>query len=297
MEARVAEKSLHHTSYVLYIAVDDLIPAGGGIAAGLDEFAAALDHKGIPAVWLTNRTRLQMDEPRRKLAHIHPFIAEDGCGVFLPEDYFHLRPQATTARPRGLTTVRLGRFTCLPVAQQQPAASEALENLSVETGVTVVPLRGLPPRELAQNLNLPTREAELARQRDFDELFFFAGASQKDIESFQSAGTRQNLQLRQRGVLWSLAIGANVRRCVSELSKLYDRALRSHARSIAIATHGQEKALFAACDRVILLTDKVKDLPEPPGPQPAAQPHRVMELPLKSPDVWEQILATLSLRR
>ncbi len=297
MEARVAEKSLHHTSYVLYIAVDDLIPAGGGIAAGLDEFAAALDHKGIPAVWLTSRTRLQMDEPRRKLAHTHPFIAEDGCGIFLPEDYFHLRPQATTARPRGLATIRLGRFTCLPVAEQQPAASEALEALSAETGVSVVPLRALPPRELAQNLNLPTREAELARQRDFDEFFFFAGASQQEIEDFHAAGNRENLQFRQRGVLWSLAIGANVRRCVSELSKLYDRALRSHARSVAIATPGQEKTLFAACDRAILLADRSKNPPGSSQPQPHTQAHRVMELPANSPDIWEQILATLSARR
>ncbi|MHB8499412.1 MAG: hypothetical protein ACYDCG_05440 [Candidatus Acidiferrales bacterium] len=288
---------MHQTSYILYIAVDDLIPARGNIAPGLDEFAATLDHTGIPAVWLTSRTRLQMDEPRRKLAHTHPFIAEDGCGIFLPEDYFHLRPQASTSQPRGIATVRLGRFTCLPVAEQQPAASDALEALSAETGVSVVPLRSLPPRELAQNLALPSREADLARQRDFDELFFFAGASAQDIEDFQSAGKRRNVQLRQRGVLWSLSIGANVRRCISELSKLYDRALRSHARSFAIATPGQEGALFAACDRAILLTENAKDQPDNALGHASPPAHRVMELPRKSPNVWEQVLAALSARR
>jgi predicted mannosyl-3-phosphoglycerate phosphatase (HAD superfamily) len=290
---------LHQTSSVLYIAIDDLIPVRGAVAEGFDEFAAALDHRGIPAVWLTSRARLQMDEPRRKLAHTHPFIAEDGCGVFLPEDYFHLRPQATTTRPRGLATVRLGRFTCLPVAEQQPAASEVLESLSAETGVSVVPLRTLPPRELAQNMGLSPREAELARQRDFDELFFFVGASQDDIEIFQQAVavSRRNFQLRQRGVFWSLALGANVPRCVSELSKLYDRALRSHARSVAIATPGQEKSVFAACDRAILLTDKPMNQHGAFQLQPSHQARRVMELPLKSSDVWEQVLAALSDRR
>jgi len=292
MEARIAESRLHHTSYILYIAVDDIIPARGSPVPGLDEFAAALDHNGIPAVWLTCRTRLQLDEPRRKLAHTHPFIAEDGCGVFLPEDYFHLRAQASTAQPRGIATVRLGRFTCLPVAEQQPAASETLEILAEETGVSVVPLRSLSSRELAQNLDLPPREADLARQRDFDELFFFAGASAQDVQNFQSAGSRGNIQLRQRGVLWSLAIGANVRRCIRELSTLYDRALRSHARSIAIATPGQERGLFSACDRVILLTDNTKSHAERAIAQAGRQNHRVMELPLKSSDVWEQILAT-----
>lgn len=297
MEPGIAENCLHQTSYILYIAIDDLIPVHGHIVPGLDEFAATLDHRGIPSVWLTSRTRLQMDEPRRKLAHTHPFISEDGCGVFLPEDYFHLRPQASTSHPRGKATVRLGRFTCLPVAEQQPAASDALETLSAETCVSVVPLRSLPPRELAQNLALPPREADLARQRDFDELFFFAGASPQDIENFQSAGSRQNIQLRERGVLWSLSIGASVRQCISELSQLYDRALRSHARSFAIATPGQEQALFAACDRAILLTDNATDHPDTTLGEGSAQAHRVMELPLKSPDVWEQTLAALSARR
>jgi mannosyl-3-phosphoglycerate phosphatase len=297
MEAHIAENGLHQTSFILYIAIDDLIPARGKSIPGLDEFTAALDHRGIPAVWLTSRTRLQLDEPRRKLAHTHPFIAEDGCGVFLPEDYFHLRPHASTSQPRGIPTVRLGRFTCLPVAEQQPAASEALESLAEETGVSVVSLRSLPPRELAQNANLPLREAELARQRDFDELFFFAGASEQDIENFQAAGRSRNIQLRQRGVLWSLAISANVRRCVGELSRLYDRALRSHARTVGIATPGQQAALFTACDRAILLTDKNED-PSAVSPAQVTVPSgRVMELPLRAADTWEQVLASLLSKR
>jgi mannosyl-3-phosphoglycerate phosphatase len=297
MEARTAETRLHQTSFILYIAIDDLLPATGKAVPGLDEFAAALDHRGIPTVWLTSRTRLQMDAPRRKLAHTHPFIAEDGCGVFLPEGYFHLRPQTNSPRPRDTPTVRLGRFTCLPIAEQQPAAAEALETLTAETGVSVVALRSLPPRELAQNTNLPLREAELARQRDFDEFFFFAGASPHDIENFQVAGRNQNVQLRQRGILWSLSIGASVRRCVSELSKLYDRALRSHARTIGIATPGQETALFAACDRAILLTDTSDTPPEFPEARVSAQARRVMELPLSATDTWEQVLGNLAPRR
>jgi mannosyl-3-phosphoglycerate phosphatase len=297
MEPQITENGLHHTSFILYIAIDDLIPACGKSIPGLDEFTAALDHRGIPAVWLTSRTRLQLDEPRRKLAHTHPFIAEDGCGVFLPEDYFHLRPHASTSQPRGIPTVRLGRFTCLPVAEVQPAASEALESLAEETGVSVVSLRSLAPRELAQNANLPLREAELARQRDFDELFFFAGASEQDIENFQAVGRSQNIQLRQRGVLWSLAIGANVRRCVGELSKLYDRALRSHARTIGIATPGQQAALFTACDRAILLTDKNEDSSAVSPSQVTVPSGRVMELPLRAADTWEQVLASLLSKR
>jgi predicted mannosyl-3-phosphoglycerate phosphatase (HAD superfamily) len=212
---------LRQTSAVVFCAIDSILPVRGKSLAGFEEFGAKLDHTGLPIVWVTSRSRAQMDEPRRRFGHQHPFIGEDGCGVYLPEDYFHLRPAKT---------IRMGRFTCIPVAETEPAASEALESLSEETGVSVVPLRSLAPRELEQNTGLPTREAELARQRDFDELFFFAGASQADIGRFVAEASQRKIVLRQHGMLWSLAVGASLGQCIRELAKLFERALRSHQR-------------------------------------------------------------------
>jgi len=236
-----------------------------------------------------------MDDPRRKIGHTHPFIAEGGSGVYLPEGYFHLRP--------GKETVRLGRFTCIPIAEAQPAAAEALEDISEKTCVPVVPLRSLSPRELAQNSGLPQREAELARQRDFDELFFFAGASDKDIQRFQSECQRRKLQLRQHGVLWSLAVGASLPRCIRDLSQLYDRALRSHATRVGVATADRSKDISAACDRTFLLTEKTpekmteKTVNE--NTNTLDQPHRgsIRSIPLHSPDLWERLLEALTARR
>jgi hypothetical protein len=280
---------LRQTSNVLYIAIDALIPLQGKGAPGLDEFTAALDHAGIPAVWLTNRSRLQFDDARRKYAHTHPFVVEDGCCVCLPEDYFHLRPDSSTAHPRGSKTVRLGRFTCLPVAEALPAASEALETLSEETGVPVVTLRSLSPRELVQNSGLPLREAELARQRDFDELFFFAGAAEKDIARFLAEAKNRHLQLRQQGVLWSLAIGANTQHCIRDLSKLFDRALRYHAQTVGIATPEFAPGLFPFCERSILLTTK-KSVEE----AEALAAQNVRRLSLQAEGVWDEILSIAS---
>jgi predicted mannosyl-3-phosphoglycerate phosphatase (HAD superfamily) len=280
---------LRQTSSVLYIAVDELIPLKGKSHAGLDEFTASLDHEGIPAVWLTSRSRLQFDEARRKHAHTHPFITEDGCAVFLPEDYFHLRPASDASSTKKAATVRLGRFTCLPIAQALPGAAEALQTLSQDTSVPIVTLRSLSPRELAQNTGLPQKEAELARQRDFDDIFFFAGAADEEIERFLAAGRNLGLQFRRHGVLWSAAIGPSVQRCIRELAKLYDRALRYHAHTLGIATPGLAAGLFPFCDRTILLTDRKsevasQDMPHSPHPR---------SLPLLAPDVWPRLLAAI----
>ena len=278
---------MRHTTNILYIAVDSLIPDRGRSVPGLDEFTATLDHEGIPAVWLTSRSRLQFDEPRRKHAHTHPFIAEDGCAVYLPEDYFHLRPESIASKEQKVSTVRLGRFTCIPMAQASPAATDALETLSEDTGVPVVTLRSLSPRELVQNTGLPQREAELSRQRDFDEVFFFAGVSDVDITRFLNEGRSRKLQFRQHGVFWSVALGASVQRCIRELSKLYDRALRYHAHPVGIATPDQAPALFPLCERTILLggSSSHDDSSSTQSDTPRAR-----QLVLHAPDVWERVL-------
>lgn len=278
---------MRQTPSVLYIAVDALIPEGGKSIAGFDEFTAALDHRGIPAVWFTSRSRLQFDEPRRKLGHAHPFVAEDGCGVYLPEDYFHLRPDSAGSHTGKSATLRLGRFTCVPIAEPLPAACDALEALSQELEVPIVTLRELSVRELAQNTGLPPREAELARQRDFDELFFFAGASQGQIEQFLAESRKRKMEFRQRGVLWSAAVGASIQRCVAALTRLYDRALRYHAPSVALATTDTAPRLFPFCDRSILLTAR--------GPETAEgrRVPRIREIALDSREVWEEVVESV----
>jgi len=281
---------LRQTSSVLYIAVDTLIPFRGSSLHGLDEFTAALDYEGIPAVWLTSRSRLQFDDPRRKHGHTHPFIAEDGCAVYLPEGYFHLRPSSDSSRTKKAATVRLGRFTCIPIAEALPVATEALQTLSQDTGVPVVTLRSLLPRELAQNTGLPQREAELARQRDFDDVFFFAGASDGEVTRFLAEGRARNLQFHQHGVLWSAAIGRSVQRCVRELAKLYDRALRYHAHTVGVATVDLAAGLFPFCERTILLNGAKSE--EASHDQAGTSHTRC--LPLHAPDFWEQLLAAIA---
>jgi predicted mannosyl-3-phosphoglycerate phosphatase (HAD superfamily) len=256
----------------------------GKMAPGFDDFIAALEHAAIPIVLVTTRTRLLIDDPRRKLGHTHPFIAEGGCGVYLPEGYFHLRPPKT---------LRLGRFTCLPVAEPLPAAAEALEELSAETGVSVVPLRSLSPRELVQNTGLPAPQADLMRHRDFDEIFFFAGATEDEVKRFVLESEERHWQLRQQGALWSLAVGASLKQCVRELSKLYARALRSQPKLVGIARESDGSELLAACDRGFVLVGHDGSDDDSTSKRERL-PARFREIPLGPVEPWEQILEAVS---
>lgn len=254
---------------VVYCSTDNLITTTNKPLTSFTDFLEGLGEANIPVVPVTGRSRLQFDATIRKFGFGHPFLAEGGCGVFLPEDYFHLRP------PR---SVRLGRFTCIPVASPQPSAAEMLDEVAEETGIEAVALRELSPRELSQNTGLPQRDAELLRQRDFDELFFFAGASDADIERFRQAATKHKAQVRPRGGLWSLAVGANLASCVRDLSELYQRSFRASPHSIGIATAEEAAELFPACDRCLLLAGRDASAADPGIKRKT--------LPLFSADTW-----------
>lgn len=283
---------MRSSTTIVFCAIDDLISLTGKPLTGFPQFLDSLAESSVPCVWVTSRTRSQLDATLRKLGQSEPFIAEGGSGVYLPEDYFHLRPATTT---------RLGRFTCIPIASPQPAAAEALDLLAEETGISVVSLRALSPRELSQNTGLPQREAELLRLRDFDELFFFAGASDADIANFQVEATRRKLSLRLRGVFWALAVGASLPACIRELSKLYDRALRAHAFNVGIATSEGASELLPACEHAILLADRSSaadssSVLAPHVDRPASRP-APKSLPLFAPNTWELVLDAILNRR
>jgi predicted mannosyl-3-phosphoglycerate phosphatase (HAD superfamily) len=274
---------LRASNTVVFCAIDDLIPVGGKPLTGFPEFLDSLADSGIPCAWVTSRNRHQLDAAIRKLGHGQPFIAEGGSCVYIAEDYFHLKPA---------DTVRLGRFIAIPVAKRQPAAAEALEELAEKTGITVVSLSSLSPRELVQNTGLARNEAESIRQRDFDELFFFAGASQQNIDRFRQQAAQVKASVRPRDTLWSLAVNANLATCVRELRKLYDRAFHKAAFAVGVATASDHAELFAACDRAIFLTDAADGAPTrntKSGPAPKA-------LPLFRGDPWSQALEMIQSR-
>jgi len=242
----------------IYLTLDSFMSPRGKTLHHFEQFLSGVAEAEFPCVWLTGMTRAQLDEPRRRLGHSEPFIGESGCGVYLPEDYFHLKSR---------DTVRMGRFTVIPIAKPQPAAAEALQELSGDTDTPVVSFRSLSLRELSQNTGLPTSEAERIRMRDFDELFFFAGADAEAIRKFQAEVKARGLTLQNSGSFWSLSVGADLGKCIRELGGLYDRALRTHALRVGLTTVRSEgdavagidpvlKTLASTCDRVVLLCER-----------------------------------------
>lgn len=248
--------------------------------AAAEEALAEIARRRIPLVFVTSKTRAEVEALQRKLGAVQPFVTENGGGIFFPYGYF---PQ----RIAGLE--RTGRYHCLPLARPYAQVIEELDAVAEETEVEIAGFHEMTAREVTQNTGLPRKQAELARQREFDEPFFFAGADEKKIQQFAYAAKLRGITIARGGRFWHAFAGSDKGQAVRKLMKLYREALRSRQRSIGLGDSANDLPMLEAVDVPILipqpggqvdaaLTDKLPRAMCAPTPGPAGWNEAILEL-------------------
>lgn len=178
----------------------------------LDEsysFAAAwpamrkMAESAIPLILCSSKTRKEIEHYRHKLGNAHPFISENGGGIFIPEGYF---PDETVLEgfspivDNGYQVIRLGT-----------PYSELRKNI-VELRAEGFPITGfgdLSMDELVKQTGLPLDEALLCKERDFDEPFLYNGnEGEKKPFSVQSGARAFPLRKASSFIFWVITTRA-----------------------------------------------------------------------------------------
>lgn len=214
--------------------------------AGAEPALEEIERRRIPLVLVTSKTRAEVEPLRRKLGHGHPFITENGGGVFIPDGYFNLKIPGAE---------RHTRYLCLPLARPYAEALAALDEISKAAGVSVVGFHEMTGREIAQNTGLPPRDAELAKQREFDEPFFIAGATDETTRAFREEAAKRKVTLTFGGRFWHISIGSDKGRAVRELVKLYQAGLRTRLTTIGLGNAQADLPLLRAVREPVLIPD------------------------------------------
>lgn len=128
---------------------------------------AELRARQIPLILCSSKTRAEIELWRQRLDNRHPFISENGGGVYIPRGYF-------TALVEGAESLN----GCQVVAFGTPHAEIRRQFVALRTqlGTRVRGFTDMSVTEVAQLTGLDLASAALARQRDFDEPFVFEGA-------------------------------------------------------------------------------------------------------------------------
>jgi mannosyl-3-phosphoglycerate phosphatase len=144
---------------------DDAIPA-----------LQVLREKGIPLILCSSKTKTEIEQYRERLGNDHPFISENGGGIFIPEGYFNLNSidfPYDVQRRNGYSKIGLG------------AGYEDLRAVIVQLrreGFDVEGFGDMTDERVAEVTGLSLKEASMAKIRDSDEPFLFHG-DEKNLPS------------------------------------------------------------------------------------------------------------------
>ncbi|RJQ43135.1 MAG: HAD-IIB family hydrolase [Nitrospiraceae bacterium] len=127
--------------------------------------------KDVPLILCSSKTRKEIELYRVKLGIDHPFISENGGGIFIPEDYFKLGIDNFKFQiEKELVLIRLGA--------EYSKLRKALQELRAE-GFDVRGFGDMTTKDIADATGQCMDEAELAKERDFDEPFIYSGSTHK----------------------------------------------------------------------------------------------------------------------
>lgn len=135
-----------------------------------------IKEKGIPLILCSSKTRRELEVWRERLGNTHPFISENGGGIFVPKGYFQFPVEGQTRN--GYTVITLGR----PYSEIRRIFLEIRERL----GIKARGFGDMGVEEIAHLTGLPLIDVGLAREREFDEPFIFE-EGEKRIGEFLNA--------------------------------------------------------------------------------------------------------------
>jgi mannosyl-3-phosphoglycerate phosphatase len=232
---------------VIYTDLDGALLAGKSYSwHGAEEALEEIGRRRVPLVFCTSKTRGEVEDLRRKLGNAHPFITENGGGVFIPHGYF--------AQPLE-GAHRAGHYHCFALGRPHAEIVDKLERIAAEAGAEVAGFHQMNAREIATNTGLNARQTERARAREFDEPFFFAGADAAAEQRFLRLARERGLQAVRGDRFWHLSAGSDKGRAVQLLSRFYRKNWRGHLQAVALGSSANDLPMLAAVDVAVLLPE------------------------------------------
>jgi mannosyl-3-phosphoglycerate phosphatase len=163
----------------------------------------------IPLVFISSKTRTEIELFRQRIGNGHPFIAENGGGIFIPEGYFGFPVGGTPA----------DRYTVLLLGAPYGKIREGFTEIREALGVAARGFGDMEAAEISALTGLPVEEVPLAKMREFDEPFVFPrGPDHHFLSAIEKKGLRWT-----RGGLFHIMGKSDKGRALRILKKFYER--------------------------------------------------------------------------
>jgi mannosyl-3-phosphoglycerate phosphatase len=158
-----------------------------------------IEEENIPLILCSSKTRSEIEHCRRQLKNNHPFISENGGGIFVPRRYSGFRFQGS-----GIKAHMEGDYHVIKLGADYSELRNALAELR-EEGFDVTGFGDMSIREVSELTGLKPADAKRARERDFDEPFVLypplspLTKGGKGALLYQSRVTKLKRRIKQKG--------------------------------------------------------------------------------------------------
>lgn len=194
--------------------------------------------QAIPLILCSSKTRAEIEAYRLGMRNDHPFISENGGGIFIPQGYFSGPLEAEASG--GYWLITLGK----PYAEIR----NRFVALRQELGAKVRGFADMTAEEVAVLTGLSCEAASLAKQRDFDEPFIFDGAPDgRFLQAIEDAGLRWT-----QGRIFHILGNHDKGRAVEILKSLYRRK-HGAISSIGLGDGFNDLSMLQAVDHPVLV--------------------------------------------
>lgn len=240
----------------------------------------ALRAHSIPIVVVSSKTRAEIEPFRSRLHNEHPFIVENGGAVFVPSNYFPFQLKAATVHDQ---------YHIVGLGTSYPRLRRALKEIEQELEVELRGYGDMPVEEVVIRTGLSRQEAELAKQRDYDEPFVVEN-EHCTLEALTQAITTRGLRWTKGDRFHHLMGVQDKGQAVRYLIECYHRQTDRHRDrliTVGIGNSLNDLPMLKAVDRPVLVQQpdgsyeqdiKLPGLILAPGPGPIGWNRAVLSL-------------------
>jgi mannosyl-3-phosphoglycerate phosphatase len=209
--------------------------------AGAAHALAALREAGAPLVMTTSKTRPEVEELQHRLGMAHPFLVENGGGIFFPAAYI-------LAATEGAETV--GQYQLVRLGEPYQRIRDFFVTVRES-----FQLRGFGDMEVAEVMartGLPLTAAQMAKSRDFSEPFVFVGPEQ--TADLAPLASRAGLSITKGGRFYHLiGSGQSKGRAVRITTRILRRYQTEEVVTVGLGDSLNDLPMLAEVDIPVLI--------------------------------------------
>ena len=228
----------------------------------------------IPLILVSSKTRAEIEFFRKRLSLDSPFIAENGGGIFFPNN-FKLPKDYHYEEVNGYNAIFLGR----PIKEVLEKSRQLKEKFQFKS------FSEMPPEEIAAITGLTLEQAILASNREFDEPIVLEPPL-NDMEIFCKKASDLGLDCVHGGRFIHLFLGGDKGKAVGILINIY-RQVRGNIFSIALGDSPNDISMLKVVDKAVLMQDKnagyIKGLAHPD----------LIKAEGNGPDAWNRVMLSI----